>query len=69
MYEVTLQQMATGESKVVRYPVHWDSEKVDEHEVGAACRIEHTVAGGFDQNHQPKTPWLNMSAKLLPRAA
>jgi hypothetical protein len=67
VYDVELQNMRTGESKTVVYAVRWDPEKVDEHEVGAACRIEHTVAGGFDESHQPKNPWLNLSAKLRER--
>ena len=63
-YKIQLQNMATGETKEVDYVVHWSPEKVDAHEVGTACRIEHTVAGGFDANHQPRTPWLNISQEL-----
>lgn len=64
VYEVQLQNMVSGEAKKVIYSVRWSPEKVTSDEVGTACRIEETVKGGFDQAHQPRTPWLNISAKL-----
>jgi hypothetical protein len=67
VYEVQLQNMRTGESKKVLYPVRWDPEKVSADEVGTACRIEETVKHGFDEAHQPREPWLNISAKLQKR--